>query len=303
MPVTGGVVDSTIISVRPIDVIPTSRQSSTGITTTAVNAGDDREIFKVLHDCMKDVGKFRQYIYYIGTSCDTTKLRNKIQKLKDRINHSFYSQRELVRKAASATTPTSPKRELSMNRFEKCLCFTLASINYYENLLHKFSILLVYFPIATGDRTNVVNLGFEDSTINSEETSYENHEAEENETNRYIELLNQIQVLQVLRDEIEKSDVLESRTQAASYSKEFIENMHKYANEITTENNSTRLDTARYSFRDYFGEDSATTAGRCYQRCNRRKFLCTLAVVLLILIIVAVIVTVIVTTNKASTGG
>ncbi|CAM4989329.1 unnamed protein product, partial [Rotaria socialis] len=35
---------------------------------------------------------------------DTTKLRNKIQKLKDRINHSFYSQRELVRKAASATT-------------------------------------------------------------------------------------------------------------------------------------------------------------------------------------------------------
>ena len=39
------------------------------------------------------------------------------------------------------------------------------------------------------DRTNVVNLGFEDSTINADEVSYENHEAEENETNRYIELL------------------------------------------------------------------------------------------------------------------
>ncbi|CAM4742593.1 unnamed protein product [Rotaria magnacalcarata] len=255
MPVTGGVVDSTNISVRPIDVIPTSRQPPAGITMTAVNAVDDREIFKVLHDCMKDVGKFRQYIYYIGTSCDTTKLRNKIQKLKDRINRNFYSQRELIRKAASATATTPAKRELAMNRFEKCLCFTLASINYYENLLHKFSILLVYFPIATGDRTNVVNLGFEDSTINAEETSYENHEAEENETNRYIELLNQIQVLQLLREEIEKSDVLESRTQATSYSKEFIENMHKYASEITTENNSNRLDTPRYSFR----EDSITT--------------------------------------------
>ncbi len=39
------------------------------------------------------------------------------------------------------------------------------------------------------DRTNVVNLGFEDSTITADEVSYENHEAEENETNRYIELL------------------------------------------------------------------------------------------------------------------
>jgi hypothetical protein len=56
---------------------------------------------------MKDVGKFRQYIYYIGTSCDTTKLRNKIQKLKERINRSFYHQRDLIRKAASATVTVS----------------------------------------------------------------------------------------------------------------------------------------------------------------------------------------------------
>lgn len=101
------------------------------------------------------------------------------------------------------------KSELAMVSFEKCLCFTLASLSYYEDLLHKFSILLVYFPLASGgtraaldtpigpvyvclsstDRTNVVNLGFEDSTINADEVSYENHEAEENETNRYIELL------------------------------------------------------------------------------------------------------------------
>jgi len=44
------------------------------------------------------------------------------------------------------------KGELAMRSFEKCLCFTLASINYYEDLLHKFSILLVYFPLATGGR-------------------------------------------------------------------------------------------------------------------------------------------------------
>ncbi len=39
------------------------------------------------------------------------------------------------------------------------------------------------------DRSNVVSLGFEDSTINADEVSFENHEVEENETNRYIELL------------------------------------------------------------------------------------------------------------------
>jgi len=44
-------------------------------------------------------------------------------------------------------------------------------------------------------------------------------------------------------------------------------------------------------------------SGGCRQRCNRRKFLCTLTITLLILVIVAVIVTVIVATNKASTGG
>jgi hypothetical protein len=47
MPSTGGVIDSTIISMRPIDVIPTSRQLSTGVTTTTTNVPDDREIFKV----------------------------------------------------------------------------------------------------------------------------------------------------------------------------------------------------------------------------------------------------------------
>jgi len=257
MPSTGGVVDSTIISMKPIDVIPTSRQLSAGATTTT-SIPDDREIFKALHDCMKDVGKFRQYIYYIGTSCDTTKLRNKIQKLKERINRSFYQQRELIRKAGSATAQVSLKSELAMRKFEKCLCFTLASINYYEDLLHKFSILLVYFPLASGDRTNVVNLGFEDSTINADEVSYENHEAEENETNRYIELLNQIQGVQLLREEIEQIDVYQLRTHATSYSKEFVENMHKYTTELTNET-LRRQERHRYTLRQYFSEDSSTT--------------------------------------------
>jgi hypothetical protein len=257
MPSTGGVVDSTITSMRPIDVIPTSRQLSAGVTTTTT-VPDDREIFKALHDCMKDVGKFRQYIYYIGTSCDTTKLRNKIQKLKDRINRSFYQQLEMIRKTASTTATVSLKSELAMRRFEKCLCFTLASMNYYEDLLHKFSILLVYFPLASGDRTNVVNLGFEDSTINADEVSYENHEAEENGTNRYIELLNQIQGVQLLRDEIEQIDVYQLRTHATSYSKEFVENMHKYTTEITTDNIS-RENRNHYTLRHYFSEESTTS--------------------------------------------
>jgi hypothetical protein len=46
MPSTGGVIDSTIVSIRPIDVIPTSRQPSVGVTTTTT-IPDDREIYKV----------------------------------------------------------------------------------------------------------------------------------------------------------------------------------------------------------------------------------------------------------------
>jgi len=86
-------------------------------------------------------------------------------------------------------------------------------------------------------------LGFEDSTINADEVSYENHEAEENETNRYIELLkydskktklkldflitsffclfSQIQGVKLLRDEIEQIDVYQLRNHATSYSKDF----------------------------------------------------------------------------------
>ena len=44
------------------------------------------------------------------------------------------------------------------------------------------------------DCTNAVDLGFEDSTINAEEISFENQEVEENETNRYIELLKYLDV-------------------------------------------------------------------------------------------------------------
>lgn len=39
------------------------------------------------------------------------------------------------------------------------------------------------------DCNNAVGLGFEDSTINAEEVSFETQEFEENDTNRYIELL------------------------------------------------------------------------------------------------------------------
>jgi len=258
MPSTGGVVDSTIVSMRPIDVISNSRQPSAGPATSSTGGPDDREVFKALNDCMRDVGKFRQYVYYIGTSCDTTKLRNKIQKFKEKINRSFFQQREILRKTAAAATNSS-KGESAMRRFEKCLCFTLASLSYYEDLLHKFSILIVYFPLATGDRTNVVNLGFEDSTINADEVSYDNHEAEENETNRYIELLNHIQSIQSLRQEIEQIDVYQLRNHATSYSQEFVDNMHKYTTELAAENDLERNDRHRYTLRQYFDEESTAS--------------------------------------------
>ncbi|CAF1344616.1 unnamed protein product [Adineta ricciae] len=297
MPATGSVLESSIISMAPANIIPTTRQGPAAHTTTHTNLPDDREVFKVLHDCMKDVAKFRQYVYYLGTSCDTTKLRNKIQKLKERIHCSFYHQREVL--GSNVAIAGSTKSELTVRRFEKCLCFTLASLSYYEDLLHKFSILLVYFPVATGDRENVVNLGFEDSTIAADEVSYEHHEAEENETNRYIELLNQIQYIQTLRDEIEHIDVYQLRHHATSYSKEFIENMHKYTTDLITERS---LEGHRSTLRHYLSDSSSSIVHRCHRRCNRRKFLCAITITLSVLILVGIIVAMFSTTSNRTTS-
>ncbi|CAF1081991.1 unnamed protein product [Adineta steineri] len=298
MPTTGAIRESSVMSMGPVNIIQATRQPPTGNTTTSTNLPDDREIFKVLHDCMKDVAKFRQYIYYLGTSCDTTKLRNKVQKLKERINCGFFHQREVLGHGVSATG--SVKSELAVRRFEKFLCFTLASLSYYEDLLHKFSILLVYFPVATGDRENVVNLGFEDSTITADEVSYENHEMEENETNRYIELLNQIQSIQALRDDIEHIDIYQLRHHATSYSKEFVENMHKYTTDLITERNLNRNHSN--NFRHYSSDETSLAILRCHRRCHRRKFVCILSIALSILLIVGFTIVVLLAMSKTSNG-
>jgi hypothetical protein len=47
MPATGTILDSTVISMRPVDVTITARQGSAGTTTTITNLPDDREIFNV----------------------------------------------------------------------------------------------------------------------------------------------------------------------------------------------------------------------------------------------------------------
>ncbi|CAM2700501.1 unnamed protein product [Rotaria socialis] len=298
MPGTGTILDSTIISMRPMDMTQPLRHGSGGTTTNFSTVPDDREIFKALHDCMKDVGKFRQYNYYLGTSCDTTKLRNKIQKLKERINRSFFHQRELIGNGAISTG--LPKSGLAIRRFEKCLCFTLAAMNYYEDLLHKFSILLVYFPLATGDRTNVVNLGFEDSTINADDVSYENHENEENETNRYIELLNEIQGVQRLRDEIEQIDIYQLRHHATSYSKDFVENMHRYTAE-TLRLPYVKTVCSNVVYRLFYVV-IVIFFSMIHRRVNRREFLCSLVVILSVLIIVGIIIVIIVISKRAPAG-
>lgn len=45
--VAGAIQDSTIVLVRPMDVVPSIRSDSTGASTIVLNAPDDREIFKV----------------------------------------------------------------------------------------------------------------------------------------------------------------------------------------------------------------------------------------------------------------
>ena len=49
-----------------------------------------------MYECNKDVAKYRQYVYYIGTSCDSGILRSKIQKLQDKIFQNLTIQRDFI---------------------------------------------------------------------------------------------------------------------------------------------------------------------------------------------------------------
>ena len=144
------------------------------------------------------------------------------------------------------------------------------------------------------DCTNAVDLGFEDSTINAEEISFENQEVEENETNRYIELLkyldvfffmtivhscfSQIQFVQSLREEIEKIDIYKLRHHPTSYDDDFgrylpaycsilnffssVDKMHQYTSELLGDS-VTRSSTPRnrYTLSYYCRGDSTSSVG------------------------------------------
>jgi hypothetical protein len=47
MPASGTILDSTIVSMRPMDVTITARHGSIGPAATIITIPDDREIFKV----------------------------------------------------------------------------------------------------------------------------------------------------------------------------------------------------------------------------------------------------------------
>ena len=49
-----------------------------------------------MNECNNDVAKYRQYVYFMGTSCDNRKLRFKIQKLQEKILKSLLAQRDFI---------------------------------------------------------------------------------------------------------------------------------------------------------------------------------------------------------------
>jgi hypothetical protein len=62
MPASGSILDSTIISMRPVDIPQTTARSSIGITTTIKTLQDDREIFKVYFS----INLYKIYLFILG---------------------------------------------------------------------------------------------------------------------------------------------------------------------------------------------------------------------------------------------
>lgn len=118
------------------------------------------------------MSKYRQFIFYVGTSCDNKKLRGKLKRLQDKLFKNILIQKESIILFFKKSVKNTNKKYYSIfisNKFyfnrnisaasndksglndkdktERLVCFTLATLTYLETLVQKLSRLSALFPI------------------------------------------------------------------------------------------------------------------------------------------------------------
>lgn len=108
------------------------------------SSNDDNEIFKLLVDSTNGMSKLRQFIFYMGTSCDGKTLRSKLKKLQEVLYQNILKQRESIVYFfnRSNKTPTHHKFKDS-----ELIRFTLTSLAYFESLIQRQIYLLNTYPL------------------------------------------------------------------------------------------------------------------------------------------------------------
>lgn len=104
---------------------------------------DEIDIFKTLIDCTNDISKLRQFIFYVGTSCDNKNLRRRLRQLQDKLFQNILKQKEsisqLFRKPASNRSLS--QTQITKFRESELIRFTLTTLSYFESLTDRKSVV------------------------------------------------------------------------------------------------------------------------------------------------------------------
>ena len=102
---------------------------------------EEINIFNLLIDYTNDMIKYRQLIFYVGTSCDNKQLRIKLNK----INSKLFKNVMINSNTLKSYFETGLVDENSNKKIRRLFCFTLSALNFLKSLTEKLIYLLNQF--------------------------------------------------------------------------------------------------------------------------------------------------------------
>jgi hypothetical protein len=102
---------------------------------------EEINIFNLLIDYTNDMIKYRQLIFYVGTSCDNKQLRIKLNK----INSKLFKNVMINSNTLKSYFETGLVDENNNKKIRRLFCFTLSALNFLKSLTEKLIYLLNQF--------------------------------------------------------------------------------------------------------------------------------------------------------------
>lgn len=119
-------------------------------STTAKQIGfnaEEQEVFNLLIEYINDLIKYRQLIFYVGTSLDNKRMRLRLVKLHYKLLRNISIHSEKLKNFFTANLNISRS---TINNVERLFCFTLSTLVFFKSLIEKLVYLLVQFNMYEG---------------------------------------------------------------------------------------------------------------------------------------------------------